>query len=118
MPLPQLQGVPFGSARDTPLLFILLYLPVQRKTSSSFTIKYTVKHSDFLKEKSNHLGFAEGDNEHTKTIQCNTSEKFKNTHGSLGEALSNMSHQRVLKKPNSHRMKEKNYLEIITDQQT
>ena len=85
MPLPQLQGVPFGSARDTLYYSSYLACLFKEKHHHFFTIRYIVKHPDFHKEKSNHLGFAKGDNKHTKTIQCNTSEKFKNIRGSLGE---------------------------------
>lgn len=84
MPLPQLQGVPFGSARHTSYYSSYLACLFKEK-HSFFSIQYKVKHPDFHKEKSNHLGFAKGDNKHTKTIQCNTYEKFKIIRGSLGE---------------------------------
>lgn len=68
MPLPQLQGVPFGSARDTLYYSSCLTCLFKDEHHHFCTRRYTAKRSDFHEKKSNHSGFAKEDDEHPKML--------------------------------------------------
>lgn len=86
MPLPQLQGVPFGSARDTLYYSSCFTCLFKDKHHHFCTRRYTAKRSDFHEEKSNHSGFAKEDDEHPKVLNI-THPKSSRMHRALEGAF-------------------------------